>query len=118
LGLGTALVFNLVGFGLPALRTYEMMDAKEDTKGALAYWVVFGLFAVVADLLDWLLCWIPFFFFARLAFQIWLFLGNFQGAQKVFAFVAPVLLSKLQEVHRTVSKPYAIAPSSPANKSS
>ena len=119
LGVGVALVFNVVGCGVPALMTYEMLEAKEDMKSAMTYWVVFGLFTLVADLLDWLLCWIPFFFFARLAFQAWLIVGNFAGAQKIYVVIAPTLLTRIQDTQRIITKSYVVpvSASSPSSKS-
>lgn len=67
-------------FSLKALAT----DEKGDDKQWLTYWTVFSLFLIFELFFKFLLSYIPFYFFLKMAFLIWLFLPIFQGASVVY----------------------------------
>lgn len=71
-----------VGILLPAHFSLKAIvsERKDDDKQWLTYWTIFALFVIVELLFKSILLYIPFYFFLKLAFLIWLFLPIFQGA--------------------------------------
>lgn len=67
-------------FSLKALAT----DEKGDDKQWLTYWTVFSFFVIFELFLGFLLAYIPFYFFLKMGFLIWLFLPIFQGASVIY----------------------------------
>ena len=71
-----------IGVLLPAHFSFKAIASPggSDDKEWLTYWVVFGLFVVAELFFGKVLCYIPFYFFFKMGFLIWLFLPIFRGA--------------------------------------
>lgn len=75
-----------LGVLLPAHFSFKALATKDkdDDKQWLTYWTVFSLFILIELFLGALLQYIPFYFFLKMVFLIWLFLPIFQGASVVY----------------------------------
>lgn len=86
IGYFDSIITNIVGIVYPVYWSMKALETKEqnDDKQWLTYWVVFALFILFESTLGFLLKYIPFYFFFKLAFLLWLFLPNFRGAEIVY----------------------------------
>merc|ERR1711915_548030 len=58
----------------------------------LTYWVVYSFFTTVEAFTDVLLHWIPFYYFCKIVFLMWLMSPHFRGATVIFnSFILPTL---------------------------
>ena len=79
------IITNIVGILYPAYWSIKSLENKKiEDKQWLTYWVVFSLFVLVETLFGFLLKYIPFYTFIKLAFLLWLFLPNYRGAQQIY----------------------------------
>ena len=62
-------------------------EGADDDKQWLTYWVCFGLFNIVDQFAGIILQFIPFYFFLKLAFLVWLFHPATLGATTIFNLV-------------------------------
>ncbi|KAJ1457082.1 TB2/DP1, HVA22 family-domain-containing protein [Pelagophyceae sp. CCMP2097] len=94
------LVFSFVGVAYPMYASMKML-AEEDTADCamwITYWCLFTSFKLVMAPLDFILSFLPFYFYLKLALLVWLFSPTTKGAAVVFEkaikpFVLPVLLA-------------------------
>lgn len=79
-------ITNIIGILYPAYWSIKAIESKEtdDDKQWLTYWTVFSLFIILELFCGVFLRFIPFYFFIKLAFLIWLFMPNTQGAVFVY----------------------------------
>lgn len=79
-------ITNVVGIIYPAYWSIKAIESQEtdDDKQWLTYWVVFSLFSIIDLFSGFVLKFIPFYFFFKLIFLIWLFMPNFRGATYVY----------------------------------
>mmetsp|Transcript_13753 Transcript_13753/g.25910 ORF Transcript_13753/g.25910 Transcript_13753/m.25910 type:complete len:172 (-) Transcript_13753:264-779(-) len=97
---GSKLVTDLVSFIYPAYMSFKAIDssnAAEHTQW-LTYWVVFSFMTIVENICGFITDFIPFYFFIKVAFFIWLYHPKFMGAGLVYTevikpFVMPYLNS-------------------------
>ncbi|KAK9480356.1 TB2/DP1, HVA22 family-domain-containing protein [Lipomyces japonicus] len=95
-GIGEILA-NLAGFLIPGYYSLIALDTPgtaDDTQ-YLTYWVVFAFFSVVEFWSRAILYWIPFYWFFKVIFVLYLGLPQFQGAKVVFNTVVKPLSAKL-----------------------
>ncbi|KXS14187.1 hypothetical protein M427DRAFT_112826 [Gonapodya prolifera JEL478] len=88
------LLSNLVGFLYPAWASFVAMEtaSTSDDKQWLTYWIVFAIFNLAEHFNDFLLYWIPFYFFFKTIFAVWLYLPQSRGAEVLYTkFVKPTL---------------------------
>jgi receptor expression-enhancing protein 5/6 len=98
---GTKLVTDLLAFVYPAYMSFKAIDNKAAVSGKddlqwLTYWVVYAAFALVDRGGEMVLNWIPFYFYFKCAFLVWLYHPKTQGATLVYQqgirpFVLPYL---------------------------
>lgn len=96
-----------VGILLPAHFSFKALqtDAKDDDKEWLTYWTVFSLFVLFELFFGFLTVYIPFYFFLKMAFLIWLFLPIFQGAAVIYdRFLYQFFKSVEKDVDETINK--------------
>lgn len=93
-GFGARFLTNLVGFVYPIYASFKALktpDVKDDALW-LTYWVVFGFFSLIESATDVLFFWIPFYNFVKMAFLIYLYAPQTQGANHIFnQFINPFL---------------------------
>lgn len=78
-------ITNLVGTVYPAFWTIKSIESKgDDDKQWLTYWVVFACFTTLEMFSGFILRYIPFYFFLKIVFLIWLFMPNSQGSSIIY----------------------------------
>ena len=84
---------TVIGVVYPLLRSImalETNDRNDDTQW-LTYWSIYGILSVIDDMLCCVLSKIPYYFFFKVCFLIWLFNPMTTGAQKIYdTLVKPV----------------------------
>eukprot|EP00960_Hanusia_phi_P029232 747852-Hanusia_phi.AAC.2 len=70
----------------PAFESYKAIKtpSKEDDTQWLSYWVIFGIFTMGEFFLDIVICWIPFYYEAKLVFIMWLVSSYTKGALLIY----------------------------------
>merc|ERR1711977_218036 len=95
---GPRLLINLVGFVYPAYKSFKAVesgDKKDDTLW-LTYWVVFAFFSLTEQAADFLISWIPMYFFLKVAFLVWCYHPVTAGATTIYSLaLKPYLLPHL-----------------------
>lgn len=96
-GLGPGLLIDLVGFVYPAYASFRAIKTtgKDDDTQWLTYWIIFAIFSLVEKFTDFAFSWLPLYFFFKLAFLLFCFLPQTNGAQFVFKNVVDPFLTKV-----------------------
>ena len=91
---GFKLVVDMVGFLYPAYMSFKSMDSgSKDDKQWLTYWVVFSFFSIFESLFGFVVGMIPFYFFIKCAFIVWMYYPSTMGAKTVYEQgLRPILL--------------------------
>ncbi len=86
LGIGNTYITCLLGVAYPCFMSFLALesDGADDDKQWLTYWVVFGLFNILDQFAGFILTFIPFYFFIKLCFLVWLFHPASQGATVIY----------------------------------
>ena len=83
-----ALITNLVGTIYPVFWTMKSIETNsnddDDDKHWLTYWICFAFFNLIETFSGFILRFIPFYFFLKIIFLIWLFMPNSHGAILVY----------------------------------
>ncbi|KAH3902551.1 Yop1p SCDLUD_000130 [Saccharomycodes ludwigii] len=94
-GVGQILT-NFIGFVIPTY--YSLVALKtsttQDDHDLLIYWVVFGFLSVIEFWSKTILYWIPFYFFFKTAFLIYVAVPQFGGAKLIYNNLIDPLTSK------------------------
>lgn len=89
-GIGSSYITCVLGVAYPVFMTFLSMESNKDQTQWLTYWVIFGICSVIDQFAGFILQFIPFYYFLKLAFLVWLFHPKFSGATVVYdAFVRP-----------------------------
>ena len=89
-----SVVFTVVYPAYKSIKALETKDDEDDDKVWLTYWCVFGIFSLVDEFGGIILSLIPFYYYIRLIFFIWLMHPSTQGATVVYKSVLKPLLEK------------------------
>ena len=95
IGAGAKFISNVIGFTYPVYATIKAIEttAKEDDTQWLVYWVVFSLFCVIENFVDFILFWLPFYYPLKVSFLLWCMLPNYNGANAIYqAVIKPTFL--------------------------
>ena len=79
-------MFSAVGVGYPTYASLKMLaeDKTEDAAMWITYWCLFSLLKVVMNPLDFILGFLPFYFYLKLVLLVWLFSPTTKGAGVVY----------------------------------
>ena len=82
LGVGQNFITTMLGVCYPAFASFVALETedKNDDKQWLTYWVCFGFFQIVDCFGGIILSFIPFYFFLKVGFMVWLFHPKTMGA--------------------------------------
>jgi receptor expression-enhancing protein 5/6 len=85
-GIGASYITCLLGVAYPAFMSFLALESSDESETTqwLTYWVVFGLFNIVDQFAGFILHFIPFYYFLKLGFLVYLFHPSFKGATYVY----------------------------------
>ena len=86
LGIGQTYIVNMIGVAYPAFMSFLALesDGLDDDKMWLTYWVCFGTFNIIDQFAGIILQIIPFYYFLKLGFLVYLFHPSTEGALTVY----------------------------------
>ena len=95
LDIGASLCTCTIGVVYPTIQSILALESKstDDDKQWLTYWSIYGLL-VVFDQISFITHNIPFYFFIKVCFLIWLFNPSTNGATKIYTNAISPLLNK------------------------
>ena len=103
------LVFSAVGVGYLDLRWSLKMLAEDKTEDAamwITYWCLFSLLKVVMNPLDFILGFLPFYFYLKFVLLVWLFSPTTKGGRRSTTVVPPSSSRCWWDRSPTRSKPH------------
>ena len=85
-GIGQTYITNIIGVLYPAFMSFIALetDGLDDDKQWLTYWVCFGVFNIFETFAGIILRFIPFYYFLKVGFLVYLFHPNTLGANWVY----------------------------------
>ena len=96
---GTTLLTLGITVLYPAVQSVKAIESsgKEDDKIWLTYWIIFGSFTLIDDFFGWALAIIPYFFWIKLAFFLYLLAPQTRGALIVYHNAVQPFLNKYRQ---------------------
>ena len=90
-------VVTVVYPGYKSIQALETQDTEDDDKEWLTYWCVFGVTTVLDEFCGFLLAFIPFYYWLKLGFFVWMFAPQTKGSGVVYRLVLKPLLLKYEK---------------------
>ena len=87
-------IFTVVYPAYKSIKALETKDDDDDDKEWLTYWCVFGISSLVDEFGGIILSLIPFYYYIKLLFFVWMMHPSTKGAIMVYHSVLKPLLSK------------------------
>ena len=86
LGIGQVYITTMLGVAYPAFMSFLALesDGLDDDKMWLTYWVCYGCFTIVDQFAGIILSIIPFYYFLKLGFLVYLYHPQTEGAMTVY----------------------------------
>ena len=83
----------------PAAKSIQALETQstDDDKEWLTYWIIFGIFTLLDDFAGFLLSMIPYYFWIKLAFFVYLFAPMTKGSQTIYNKVVKPLLDQYKD---------------------
>jgi receptor expression-enhancing protein 5/6 len=92
------IITNLVGTVYPAFWTIKSIESDtDDDRHWLTYWVVFACFSIIDTFSGFLLKLLPFYFFFKIIFLIWLFMPNSKGSHLIYHLIVVKLFKTVEK---------------------
>lgn len=95
LGYGASFFTRVIGVAYPVFKSIEALEtpSPEDDKQWLTYWAIYGLLTVLDDFAGAILEYLPYYFFIKMCFFIWLLNPATLGATMLYEkAVRPLLI--------------------------
>ena len=114
-GIGQTYITNLLGVAYPAFMSFIALESNgvDDDKQWLTYWVCFGAFNIVDQFAGIILQFIPFYYFLKLGFLVYLFHPSTLGATTVYNnFILPYMREyegRIKEIEKKVQDQFSRA---------
>jgi len=105
-GFGAGPLCNIVGYAYPLYASFKAInsDRKDDDSQWLTYWVVFAFFSLIESFADVFLFWIPMYHFLKMAFLLWCYLPQWEGALLIYKkFIDPYLEKAVPELENDIA---------------
>ena len=106
-GIGSSYITNVIGVAYPAFMSFLALESEglEDDKQWLTYWVCFGAFNVLDQFAGFILRFIPFYYFLKLGFLVFLFHPSFTGATYVYNnYISEFVKENQQKIDDLIKK--------------
>ena len=105
-GVGQSYITNVLGVAYPAFMSFVALESEgtEDDKQWLTYWVCFGAFNIVDQFAGIILQFIPFYYFLKLGFLVYLFHPTTMGATTVYNNVLLPHMKEYEDKIKEVEK--------------
>ena len=98
-------VVTVVYPAFKSIKALETKDDEDDDKVWLTYWTVFGIFTLLDEFAFFILNLIPFYFYIRLLFFIWMMAPQTQGAQTLYkSIVRPLLRQHKDKIEKIIAE--------------
>jgi receptor expression-enhancing protein 5/6 len=103
LGIGQTYITNVIGVAYPAFMSFMALESEglDDDKQWLTYWVCFGAFNILDQFAGVILRIIPFYFFLKCGFLVYLMHPSFLGATQVYdSFILPRVQQHMSQIDK------------------
>ena len=103
LGIGQTYITNLIGVAYPAFMSFMALesDGLDDDKQWLTYWVCFGAFNIIDQFAGIILRIVPFYFFLKCGFLVYLMHPSLLGATQVYDnFLLPRIKENMHHIEK------------------
>lgn len=86
IGIFEAHLSFMISIYFPIIWSIKQVDQPDidGSKQWLTYWSIFALFIIVDIISNWIIIIVPFYFFIKTVFMMWLYLPNFKGATIIY----------------------------------
>ena len=107
LGVGQVYITTLIGVLYPAFMSFIALESSgtDDDKMWLTYWVVYGTFQIIDEFGSIILGLIPFYFFLKLLFLVYLFHPSTCGARVVYDnYLSDIVKAYRGQIETTINQ--------------
>lgn len=106
--LGGTILTTIVTVVYPAFQSIKALETKgndDDDKTWLTYWVVFGLSTLLDEFGGIVLSFIPFYFYVKLGFFVWLMAPQTKGAEVLYKnLLKPLLIANKDRIEQFIAE--------------
>lgn len=106
--LGGTILTTIITVVYPAIQSIKALETKgndDDDKTWLTYWVVFGIFTLLDEFGGIVLSFIPFYFYVKLGFFVWLMAPQTKGAEVFYKNVLkPILVANKDKIEQFIAE--------------
>ena len=106
--LGGTILTTIITVVYPAVQSIKALETKgndEDDKTWLTYWVVFGIFTLLDEFGGIVLSFIPFYYYVKLGFFVWMMAPQTRGAETFYRTVLrPILVANKDKIERVIAE--------------
>jgi hypothetical protein len=102
-----SVTYGVLAYLIPGYLTFKAVESKatEPSREWGMYWVVLAAFSCLSWFIDLLLCWLPFYYPAKLFFLYTLWAPSFKLAQTVYIkVVSPLLASYEADIDKAMAE--------------
>ena len=103
LGIGQTYITNIIGVAYPAFMSFMALESEglDDDKQWLTYWVCFGAFNIIDQFAGIILRIVPFYFFLKCGFLVYLMHPSLLGATQVYDnFLLPRIKENMHHIEK------------------
>lgn len=98
-------VITVVYPAIKSIKALESKDDSEDDKMWLTYWCVFGIFTLLDEFCGFIFSYIPFYYYIKLLFFVWMMAPQTKGAELVYHKVLkPILHQHKDKIEKMIAE--------------